>query len=138
MNKLASATIFFVSTILIAVSCKKQISNPPSNNPAAPRKIQFSLYTDKDFSSDNDTITFTLFMQNSKNENLWDSMLAPMQIKDIPSSAHKLTIEKLVPYNDNSLLKVGFRYSIENVGTSWYFDSSSAGETFKIVNFNFQ
>jgi len=44
----------------------------------------------------------------------------------------------LVPNNDNSLLKAGFRYSIENVGSSWHWDSSDAGETFTIVDFNFQ
>lgn len=133
---LSMPAVLLVSTILIGISCKKQTTDPA--NTAVNRKIQFSLHTDKDFAGNADNITFTLFIQNSKNQTLWDSSLATMQIKDIPRLPHKLTIEKSVPGNDHSLLKVGFRYSIENTGTSAYIDSSNAGEIFKIVDFNFQ
>jgi len=56
----------------------------------------------------------------------------------IPHLTDKLVIEKNVPGNDPSLLKVSFFYSIENVGSSWYVDAFPIGETFKTVNFNFQ
>ncbi len=101
-------------------------------------KSQFILYTDKDFSSDNDIIIFKLSIQNSTNQTLWDSALTPMKIKDIPNLTHKLVIEKSVPGNDTSLLKVGFFYSIVNVGNSWHLEAFYAGETFKVVDFNFQ
>ena len=125
-----------LSVILIGTSCKKQTDVP--GNTGVLRKVQFSLYTDKDFSGNNGIITFKLSIQNSSSQVLWDSVLAPMQIKDIPGLAHKLVVEKQVPGNDNSLLKAGFFYTIENVGNSWHLDAFNAGETFKIVDFNFQ
>ena len=138
MKFLSTVYIFCVSVILIGTSCKKLTTYPEHNNPGVPRKVQFLLYTDKDFSTDNDMITFTLSIQNLTNQTLWDSALAPMKIKDIPNLEHKLVAEKIVPANNPSLLKVGFLYSIENVGNSWHLDSLKAGETFKIVDFNFQ
>ena len=107
-------------------------------HPNVPRLVQFDLYTDKDFSHVNNIITFKISIQKATDEVLWDSVLAPMQIKDIPQLAQKLVVEKYVPGNDPSLLKVGFYYSIENVGYSWHLDSFEPGEIFKIVNFNFQ
>lgn len=65
-------------------------------------------------------------------------MLAPMKVKDNPDTAHKLIIQKGVPRNDTSLLKVGFYYTIKNVGTSWHFEAFNPGETFKVVDLNFQ
>ena len=132
---LSFMSVFCVSTILVGTSCKKQTTD---QSPGVPRKIQFALYSDKDFSNDNGNITFTLSIQKLPSQVLWDSVLPQMKIKDIPDVAHKLVIEKLVPNNDKSLLKVGFRYSIENVGSSSHWDSSNAGETFTIVDFNFQ
>ena len=137
MKFLSTMSIFCVSIILVGTSCKKQTIDQ-TGNPGVLRKIQFALYSDKDFSNDNGNITFTLSIQKLTNQVLWDSVLPQMKIKDIPDVAHKLVIEKLVPNNDNSLLKVGFRYSIENVGSSSHWDSSNAGETFTIVDFNFQ
>jgi len=142
MKFLAMWSVLFIATILMGTACKKPTIGHTSDKtldiPEPPRVVQFSLYTDKDFSNDNKNITFTLFIQNPANQMLWDSVLMPMKIKDIPNLAHKLVVEKTVPGNDGSLLKVGFRYTIENVGISWYFDSSSAGENFKIINFNFR
>ena len=124
----------FSLTFLIVTSCKKE----STDHPETPRKIQFSLYTDKDFSTDNSNIVFTVVIENSTNKVLWDSTLATMKIKDIPDLAHKLVIEKLAPGNNNSLLRVGFLYTIENVGNSWHWDYSNPGETFKKVEFNFK
>jgi len=142
MKYLATWSILFIAIIMMGTACKKPTTGHTAgktpDTPGVPRKIQFSLYTDRDFSSDNKNITFTLFIQNPASQVLWDSVLTPMKIKEIPDLAHKLVIEKTVPGNDGSLLKVGFRYAIENVGISWYFDSSSAGEKFKIVDFNFR
>lgn len=136
MKVLLTILVLSLSVILIGTSCKKQSVTP--GNTGVLRKVQFSLYTDKDFSGNNGIITFKLAMQNSSGQVLWDSLLAPVHIKDIPGLAHKLVVEKQVPGNDNSLLKVGFFYTIENVGNSWHLDAFNAGETFKIVEFNFQ
>jgi hypothetical protein len=136
-------SILCVSTILIGTSCKKQITGSAITDSALDnsknlRKVRFVLYTDKDFSSDNDSIFFKLSIRKARNQVLWDSMLAPMKIKDIPDLAHRLIVNKLVPGNDPSLLKVGFYYSIKNVGNSWHVEPFNVGETFKVVDFNFQ
>jgi hypothetical protein len=69
--------------ILTETSCKKDA--PIQWNRA--RKVQYILYTDKDLSENNNIITFKLSMQNSRNQFIWDSTLAPMKIKDIPNLA---------------------------------------------------
>lgn len=111
---------------------------PVPDDPEVPRKIRFSLSTDKDFSDNNGNITFTLSIRKTTNQILWDSVLPPMKIKDIPNPGNKLVVEKWVPGNDGSLLNVGFYYAIENVGYSWFLDTSKAGETFKMIDFNFR
>ena len=143
MKYLSIVSILCVSTILIGTSCKKQITGSAITDSALDnsknlRKVRFVLYTDKDFSSDNDSIFFKLSIRKARNQVLWDSMLAPMKIKDIPDLAHRLIVNKLVPGNDPSLLKVGFYYSIKNVGNSWHVEPFNVGETFKVVDFNFQ
>lgn len=137
MRFLSVVSVLCVSAIL-GTSCKKQTIDREPDSPGVPRKVQFLLYTDKDFSSDNGNILFTVSIKNSANQVLWDSVLPQMKIKDIPNLEHKIMIEKSVPGNDASPLKVGFYYSIENVGNSWHLDSLNAGETLKVVDFNFQ
>jgi hypothetical protein len=89
-------------------------------------------------SSDNTTVTFTLSIKKPTGEILWDSLLAPIKLKDMPSLDHPVFAEKYVPGNDPSLLKVGFLYSIENVGNSSFTVPFEPGETSKKVGFNFQ
>ena len=127
--------IISIFTVFIATSCKKQTAVSTDNSS---RKVKFILYTDKDFSTDNNTIVFKVSIQKTSNQVLWDSTFAPMKIKDIPNSLHKLVIEKAVPGNDSSDLKVGFYYTITNVGNSWFLDLSPSGETFKEISYNFQ
>lgn len=126
--------ILFVTAIAVS-SCKKDSNNQPA--PQVTRKIQFKLYTNKDFSTNSEIITFQVVIRNSS-KTLWDSTFSPMQIKDIPDSTHKLVIEKIVPGNDNSDLAAGFVYTIQNVGESWYIDTSKAGNTFKVIDYAFQ
>ena len=138
MKCLFLLSLVCISTVLTGTSCSKD-NHPKPVTPTVERTVQFVLFTDKDFSTDHKQITFKLSIQNpAANTTLWDSTLAPMAISDIPDIAHKLVVEKLVPNNDPSLLKVGFYYTIENVGNSWHLDSLSVGQTFKIVDFNFQ
>src|SRR5580765_6176760 len=92
--------------ILTGTYCNKNTTDQIPAPPGVERKIQFRLYTDQDFSTDNHTIVFRLSIQDSKSQTLWDSLLAPMTIKNIPDLAHTLMVEKSVPGNDPSKLKV--------------------------------
>jgi len=121
--------------MVIIASCKKQNDN---NNPHIPRTVKFLLYTDQDFSHENNIISFTAFIESPVNKVIWDTLLPPMKISDIPGRIHQIAFEKTVLAGGNSLMKVGFRYSIENVGLSWYIDSSSPGQISKVVDFNFR
>lgn len=70
---------------------------------------------------------------------LFDSSLAPMTIATIPDSLHALVFRKNVPSGyEQAKLAVGFFYAIDNVGESWFLDSSIAGQTVKKVEYNFQ
>jgi hypothetical protein len=60
-----------------------------------------------------------------------------MQIKDIPNFANKLVVDKSILSDENTSLKVGFKYAIANVGYSWYYDSCAASQASKIVDFDF-
>ena len=126
-----------IGFFLAGTSCNKETTDQPPVN-TIPRKVQFVLYTDKDFSNNGQIISFKLSIQKISNLVIWDSLLPVMKIKDIPRQANKLVIEKQVPGNDPSLLKTGFYYTIENVGSSWFIDSFKVGETIKILAFNFQ
>ena len=138
MKKLSIVTSFFLMAVLMGTSCKKETAGMPSKDPLAQRKIEFSLYTDKDFSGENKNVMFTLTIQNSRLQSLWDSTLPPIKLKDIPDVAHKLIATKSISVEDTALLRVGFLYSIENVGHSSFFDSSQPRDTLKKVDFNFQ
>lgn len=130
--------ILAISILILFVSCKKQTELRVNNCPDIPRKIQFSLYTDTDFSQYNGNITFTVSIRNANHQTLWDSVMPQMRVKDIPGKNNKIFIEKKVPGNDSSLLQVGFIYSIQDVGISWFWDQSKPCETLKKVNFNFK
>ena len=130
---------------LIHSSCNK--NNVESKNAltagkheanAVSRKIEFSLYTNKDFKNDKQLIQFSLFIRNANNQLLWDSMLPLMSIQTIPSFINKLFIEKQIPVNDSSLLRAGFIYAIENVGISWHLDTCNKSTAIKKIDFNFQ
>jgi len=133
--------VSIVSTLalfcLVQVSCKKPPVIEGHQFPEGPRKVQFVLYTEQDFSHDNHVIVFSMSIQNESHHSIWDSTLAPMKISEIPGIDHKLVFTKTINYNA-SLLKTGFYYSITDVGESWYFEAFPAGDTLKLVNFNFR
>jgi hypothetical protein len=118
-------------TIFVETSCTKDI--PLSTA----RTIRFVLYTDKDFSDNNGIIAFSIFIKNHR-KTLLDSSLAPMKLRDIPTLANKVIIEKKVPGDNSSDLAAGFRYTIKNVGSSRYIDTCKAGQGFKEVVFLFK
>jgi len=127
------STLTILAFLFALSSCKKPTlpSNPE-------RTIRYVLYTDKDFSGDNHIITFSVIMKTLQGKTLFDSSLAPMKVEDIPDSLNRFIIEKKVPNNDTATLVVGFLYSIQDVGNSWYLDSCASTETFKTVNYPFQ
>ena len=131
-------TILIVSIIILGTSCKKYTSDYKPIDPTVPRLVQFVLFSNSESSNDNSTVTFTLAIKKTNGDVLWDSVLAPMKIKDIPSLDNSLFVEKYVPGNDSSLLKVGFLYTIDNVGNSSFTVPFEPGETLKKVGFNFQ
>jgi hypothetical protein len=136
--KILSALVAAVISMVFATSCNKETdANEYQNqNTEVARKVRFQLYTDQNFSDDSHTISFRLFIQNSNSAVLWDSLLPPMAIKDIPGAANKLVTEKTISADASSLLKVGFRYSIQGIGESWFIDT--CGTNFKLVDFNFR
>jgi len=138
MKKNIVLSILIVSVIMIGTSCKKYTSDHPGIDPRVPRLVQFLLFTRSDLSNDNTGVTFTLSIKKPTGQVLWDSVLAPMKIKDIPDLDNPLFIEKYVPGNDPSLLKIGFFYTIENVGNSSFTVPFEPGETLKKAGFNFQ
>jgi hypothetical protein len=120
--------------LLLITSCTKKVEVIPIL--PLTRTVKFNLYTEQDFSTDDHNITFSVFIRNNT-KTLLDSAITTMKVKDIPKLANKLTFEKKV-VNDNSVLTVGFKYTIENVGMSWYLDTLSAAGKTKLINYSFR
>ena len=133
--------IFSISTLVLLIvtmeSCKKTYPSSDGENPGTGRKVLFQLYTDKDFSAETSVIKFSIFIRNARTT-FFDSSFAPMQTKDIPDAAHKIVIEKTVFGTGNADLAAGFNYEIQNVGNSWYIDTSRAGNVLKVIDYAFQ
>jgi hypothetical protein len=133
--------ILFISVAVLLIvgteSCKKTYPATDGGDPGIERTIRFQLYSEKDLSNETGVIKFSIFIRNS-HKTLFDSSFASMQIKDLPDAAHKIVIEKTVSGNGNVDLAGGFSYEIENVGNSWYIDTSKAGNAFKVIDYAFQ
>jgi hypothetical protein len=122
---------------LLLLACTKE--DVPSVNNTIERKVQFELYTNRDFSNNNDSITFSVVIRKVDTyQVLWYSVFTPMKIKQIPGFANKIIVNKVVPNNDTSLLKVGFEYTIKNIGNSQFSDTFNTGNNLKVISFNFQ
>ena len=131
--------LFFLMGQVIIISLGSCNKNLPHPSPVIARTIQFELATDKKFSADEGGIQFTLFIQDSGNNRLhWDSVLPPMQLKDIPRSPFALKIQKKVAGDDTLTLTAGFWYKLGNNSYSGWLDTMHAATRFKIVHFNFQ
>ena len=123
--------------IVIGESCRKTYPSTGGEKPVYERKIRFQLYSDEDLSDETSVIEFSIFIRNTRTV-LFDSTLAAIQIKDIPDAAHKLVFEKTLLVNDDVDLAAGFNYKIQNVGISWYIDTSRAGNPFKVIDYSFR
>jgi len=133
MNKKLSILCVFVIAAF-TLSCQKQTVQ---TNPATGRTVKFILYTNKDFSTVNDSITFSLTIKNKLSVTLFDSTLKAMRVKDIPGPANKMIFQKTVP-DDGSTLVAGFNYTIKNIGSSWFLDTIATGEKLKVIEYPFQ
>jgi hypothetical protein len=134
MNKISITWISLVLIFSAQLSCSKKNT---STSPDKVRTIRFVLYTEKDFSGNDENISFSLLIKNHSGV-LFDSTLSPMKIKDIPDSTAKLVFDKKVPNDDGLDLAAGFHYDIDGVGISSYLDTCSAGEMFKVIYFSFK
>jgi len=126
--------LFFFVTSIFMLSCQKQTVQTSAGTS---RTIKFILYTNKDFSTNNDSINFSIHIKNPASTIAFDSTVTAMKVKDIPGPANKLVFQKTVP-NDGSILTAGFIYSIKNVGSSWYLDTCGVNEKIKTIEYPFQ
>jgi hypothetical protein len=130
--------VLSVLCIFLLVSCKKNNADLPPNKLSTTKTIRFQLYTNQDFSTNESTIIFKASIQNvGNNQIIWDSTFATRKIKEIPGEANKIIVQKSILVTD-STLKVGFYYTITNVGSSWYLDTVGKGTSFKLIDYNFQ
>lgn len=134
MTKLSLISLI---VLLVSFSACKKNSNVVADVQAA-RQIKYVLYTDKDLSADNEDILFSVFIEDQANNLIWDSAIAPMKVKEIPIQTNSIVVDKTVQTNLHSVLRVGFRYTLPNVGNSSHIDTSNSGSVFKLVDYNFQ
>jgi len=130
MKKLISS--FSVIVILTLLACEKT-----STTPTVTRNVNFQLYTNQDFSSEQNTIRFSLFVKDGSKV-LFDSALAPMPISQIPNAVNKIIIHKKLLNAPTGDLAVGFNYTIDNVGSSSHKELFASGEKDKTVDYAFQ
>lgn len=137
MKRILTA-LSIITIIGLNTSCKKGNPQQPATSPI--KTIRFVLYTNKDFSSDNDTVSFKLVIRNNagtiQSRTIFDTTLATIRFKDIPGPMHKLIFEKKVP-NDGTLMEAGFIYSAW-FGVGSRFDTVGVGEKLKVFEYPFQ
>jgi hypothetical protein len=126
------------TTACVTISCKKQARQPHASS--STQTVRFVLYTNEDFSKDDDTISFALTIRNNtgtiNSRTIFDSTLATRRFKDIPGLSNKLVVERTVP-NDGSVLTVGFIYT-DRFGVGSHFDTVSTNEKLKVFEYPFR
>ena len=127
--------VALLSLLLSFSSCDKNGEQPGNNK--VERKIKYVLYTNEDFGDDDHNITFSLFARDHT-RTLLDSAISTMKVKEIPSAANKIVIEKTLVTDALSDLVAGFTYKIEGVGESWNLDSIPAGQNNKTIEYAFK
>jgi hypothetical protein len=130
--------LLFLTAFCIIISCKKQSTQQPVVSPT--KTVRFALYTNEDFSKDDDTVSFALTIRNNagtiNSRDIFDTTLATIRFKDIPGPSNKLVIEKTLP-NDGSIWKVGFIYTAK-FGVGSHFDTVGVNEKMKVFEYPFQ
>src|SRR3954463_2316146 len=123
MKRYMLIAVALMSFVLLLSSCNK---NGEQLDNKVEWKIQYVLYTNEDFSDDEHNITFSLFARDN-NKSLFDSAISIMKVKEIPSAANRIVIEKTLITDASTDLLAGFVYEIEGVGVSWHLDSIPTG-----------
>jgi hypothetical protein len=122
----------------IIASCKKDNHQKPAG--PATKTVRFVLYTNEDFSTDDDTVSFAATIRNNSgtinSHTIFDTTLATRRFKDIPGPSNKLIFEKKVP-DDESVLTVGFIYT-DRFGVGSHFDTVSTNEKLKVFEYPFR
>lgn len=135
MKYFLPAAILTFAVICLTASCKKA-------NPVKPpvttsyRTLRFILYTNQDFSGNNENISFALHIDDGHTAP-FDSTVFSTQVKNIPDKAHELVFEKKIP-DDGKTLTAGFTYMIQNIGYSWHLDTVAANDKLKVIEYPFQ
>ena len=136
--KISASALLFLTTAFLIISCKKEKPQPVPGSSA--KTIKFVLYTNEDFSTDEDTIRFALTIRNNagtiKSRSIFDTTLMLMKIKDIPGPSNKIIISKTVP-DDGTTLEAGFIY-YTRFGVGSRFDTVSTNEKLKVFEYPFQ
>ena len=124
--------------LLMTGSCRKSDGDGygGTSGLSPQRKVRYELYTREDFSGNQESILFSLFMRVG-DKPVFDSALAPMKVEDIPDSAHRIIIERPMPRGFTDTLIVGFGYAIDGVGHSSHDEVFPSGDTFRLVRFIF-
>ncbi|MFI5162543.1 MAG: hypothetical protein ACHQHN_14785 [Sphingobacteriales bacterium] len=136
MKHFFPSALLILALICLVTSCKKEKPvNPPAT--ASYRTLRFILYTNQDFSGNNENISFALHISNAQSTIKFDSTVFSAKVKDIPDKAHQLVFEKKIP-DDGTAVAADFFYTIENVGMSWYLDTCAANEKTKVIEYPFQ
>lgn len=134
MKRYILTAVVLLSLVLSFSSCNKD-SDQPNNK--VERKIKYVLYTNEDFSGDEHNITFSVFARDN-DRTLLDSAISTMKVKEIPSAANKIIVEKTLIMDASTDLVAGFTYKIEGVGESWYLDSIPSGINNKTIEYAFK
>ncbi|MFY8090210.1 MAG: hypothetical protein ACOVMI_03065 [Chitinophagaceae bacterium] len=123
-----------IAVLLLVTACCKCYEL--ENNTV--KTIHFSISTNEDFSTNNDSITFSLAIKQLNNQIIWDSTIPAMKIKDIPKQPLKINIAKQFHSSEITTLRVGVYYTIKNVGNAWYTDTFHTMNANKTLDFNFK
>lgn len=139
IKKLTTLSIFAAFCCLL--SCRRPSRGAdPTPVPSPTKTVRFVLYTNEDFSTDNDTISFALTIRNNtgttSSRTIFDSTIATRLIKDIPGPAHKLVFEKTVPDN-GSIYTAGFIYTTR-FGVGWSLDTIGTKVKSKVLEYPFR
>jgi len=134
MTRYRLIVIALISLVLSLSACHKDREQP---NNKVEHKIQYVLYTNEDFSDDEHNITFSVFARDN-DKTLLDSAITTMKVKEIPSAANKIIIEKTFVTDASTPLLAGFVYEIDGVGVSWNLDSIPAGQNITTIEYAFK
>jgi hypothetical protein len=144
MPKLTSAMRFSKNILLLGacltvfLACRKDSVKGDHLTPLVLKTIRFQLYTTEDFKMESGHVIFKLFIEAPMRHIIWDSLLPPIRVNQVPDSLHKICVERKIMIKPEDTIRAGFRYSIEDVGSSSYLDTLSPGTRFKLIEFNFR